>query len=777
MLLLVTTATTCAPIVKTHAGAPCAALHCRLIVATLAIIPAPLLAADVGWLPDASWSVSLLTSAVLLLVILRYRNRANALVRAQQALRARDQRLNLVIGASSDGYWDYDLANGMVCRSALDLEQGSTLERSFAAARFRTRVHADDRYKFDQAFGRQASGQDRQMELEFRLVDGNRMRWFILRGAAVQRDDQGMPTRLAGTFRDITEVRKAQRIGRIAEEVIESMREAVAVTNARHEFVTVNPAFEQITGFAAEEIIGQFNGLLNSDRQDLATYQRARLELERDGQWTGELWQRRSNGSEWLMAVRTSRIELSTDNELLYVSVIADISERRRNEHRLQRLASHDPLTGVANRNTFMQQLNRALAERVPGEATLGVLEIDVDRLKHVNETFGHDAGDELLQAVALRLEACLSEGDLLARLGSDEFAITPLGAHSAEALVWYAQFLITAFNEPFPVRGHPIAVTPSIGISLWPDHGLDALHLMNAADSAMYEAKAEGRNTYRFYSPARYRANRERLELERRIRLAVERNEFLLVYQPRYSVATKRVTGFEALLRWQHPERGLISPEQFVDILEETGLIVAIGRWVLSEAMAQVREWRQHGHPMVSVSVNVSHRQLREGALHQFIAILLNELGLPGSALELEITESQLMADPEAAIAQLDELHRLGLRLAIDDFGTGYSSLSHLRRLPIDILKIDKAFVADLPADADSGVIIETILGMARTLNLRVVAEGVENEAQARYLINLGVDEIQGFWFSRPIPAENCLALLEGRDARHASLRSVAAS
>lgn len=766
------------PIVKTHPGAPREARLRRLIVVTLAMIPEHLLAAvDGSWLPNASWSVSLLMLAVLALVIVRCRDRANELVRMQLALRERDQRLNLVIGASSDGYWDFDLASGMVYRSALDLEQSSTIERSFAAAQFRTRVHVDDRLKFDQAFGGQNTGLDRRVELEFRLVDDSRTRWFILRGATVQCDNEGKPTRLAGTFRDITEVRKAQRIGRIAEEVIESMREAVAVTNARHEFVTVNPAFAQITGFAAEEIIGQFNGLLNSDRHNLAFYQRARLELESDGQWAGELWQRRKNGSEWLMEVRTSRIELSADNELLYVSVISDISERRRNEHRLQRLASHDPLTGVANRSTFMRQLNMALAKRDPESMTLGMLEIDVDRLKHVNETFGHDAGDELLQAVALRLEACLSEGDLLARLGSDEFAIAPLGAHGAEGLVWYAQFLISAFNEPFSVRGHPIAVTPSIGISLWPDHGLDALHLMNAADSAMYEAKAEGRNTYRFYSPARYLANRQRLELERRIRLAVERNEFLLVYQPRYSVATQRVTGFEALLRWQHPQRGLVSPEEFVDILEETGLIVPIGRWVLSEALAQVREWRQHGHPTVSVAVNVSHRQLREGALHQFIAILLNELGLHGSALELEITESQLMDDPEAAIAQLDELHRLGLRVAIDDFGTGYSSLSHLRRLPIDILKIDKAFVADLPADADSGVIIETILGMARTLNLKVVAEGVEKEAQARFLINLGVDEIQGFWFSRPIPAENCLALLEGREARHASLRSVAAS
>jgi EAL domain-containing protein (putative c-di-GMP-specific phosphodiesterase class I) len=346
--------------------------------------------------------------------------------------------------------------------------------------------------------------------------------------------------------------------------------------------------------------------------------------------------------------------------------------------------------------------------------------------------------------------------------------------ARSADALVWYAQFLISAFNEPFAVRGRAITVTPSIGISVWPEHGRDSRHLVNAADSAMYESKEAGRNTFRFYTPARSMAVRERLELERRIRLAVERNEFLLMYQPRYSVAAARVTGFEALLRWRHPDRGLVGPDEFISVLEETGLIVPVGRWVLSEALAQVRDWRQHGHPGAAVSVNISHRQIKDGTLQQFIAILLNELGLRGDALELEITESQLMDDPDDAIAQLEEVHRLGLRVAIDDFGTGYSSLAYLRKLPIDILKVDKAFVADLPGDADSGVIIETVLGMARTLKLKVVAEGVENEAQARFLANLGIDEIQGYWFSRPIPAENCLAVLDGKGTRTATLRSV---
>jgi diguanylate cyclase (GGDEF)-like protein/PAS domain S-box-containing protein len=708
------------------------------------------------------------------LVALRYRHRARQLAAAQAALKERDERLKLALGAASDGYWDYDLTRNIVYRSAVDLEHGSVVERTFKPAEFRQRLHRDDRGKFEAALARHVSGQERQIEVEFRLVDGVETRWILMRGATVERAADGQPVRLAGTFRNISEMRKAQRISRIAQEVIESMHEAVAVTNVNHEFVTVNPAFERMTGFAAEEISGQSSALLNSDRHDPDFYRRARKSLDGSGQWVGELWQRRKNGGELLVAVSTSRIVLAPDDEQLYVSVLSDITERRHNERRLERLASHDPLTGVANRNAFVQELNAQLAASNPRDGVLGVLEIDLDRLKHVNETLGHDAGDALLQAVALRLEACLSDGDLLARLGSDEFAISPIAARTAEALVWYAQFLISAFSEPFSVQGRAIAVTPSIGISLWPEHGHDARHLINAADSAMYESKAEGRNTFRFYSPARYQAIRERMGLELRIRQAVERNEFLLLYQPRYSVAAGRVTGFEALLRWRHPERGLVSPDEFIGLLEETGLIVPVGRWVLSEALAQVREWRQRGHPQVSVSVNVSQRQLREGTLHQFIAILLNELGLNGNALELEITESQLMDDPDAAIAQLEDLHRLGLRVAIDDFGTGYSSLSYLRRLPIDILKIDQAFVADVPADADSGVIIETILGMARTLKLKVVAEGVENEAQARFLSNLGADEIQGFWFSRPITAENCLALLDGRGPKHAGLRSV---
>lgn len=742
------------------------------ILLTGMIYPALAHADDSSW---HHWSVDLLVVGFAALMVLRYRNRVQELAQAQEALRERDERLKLALGASSDGYWDFDLARDVIYRSAVDMDKGLVVERTFTGIEFKHRIHRDDVQKFDAALARHLSGKDRLLEVEFRMQDGgDRMRFVAVRGATVKRNGEGAPLRIAGTFRDLSMMRNAQRLSRIAEEVIESMQEAVAVTNQSHEFVMVNPAFEAMSGFKVDEIVGQSSALLNSDRHDPDFYRRLRNTLEQSGQWQGEIWQRRKNGEERLLALRTNRIELDQDGERLFVSVLADITERRHDERRLERLASHDGLTGVASRNFFMQQLDQLLERSSPNDGVLGVLEIDLDRLKHVNETLGHDAGDELLQAVALRLEACLSPGDLLARLGSDEFAIAPTAARDTDALVWYAQFLISAFNEPFPLRGRQIAITPSIGISLWPEHGWDARHLVNAADSAMYEAKGEGRNTFRFYSPARNQAIRDRLELERRVRIAVERNEFLLLYQPRYSVSSQRVTGFEALLRWRHPERGLVSPDEFVGILEETGLVVPVGRWVLSEALAQVREWRQRGYHDVSVSVNVSQRQIRDGTLQQFVAILLNELGLRGDALEIEITESQLMDDPESAIAQLDELHRLGLRIAIDDFGTGYSSLSHLRRLPIDILKVDKAFVADLPGDSDSGVIIETIFGMARTLKLGVVAEGVETEPQARFLSNLGIDEIQGYWFSRPITADNCLPLLEGKGVRHATLRSV---
>ncbi len=747
-----------------HRWAPALALVCALpSAATAAENP-------VG---GQHWSVYVLLAVVAALVGLRYRARVRELAAAQAAVKERDERVKLALAASSDGYWHYDLVRDVIYSSAADLDIDAVVDREYTPGELRQRLHRDDIGKIEAAMARHLSGQAREIEAEFRLQGGERTRWLLMRGAIVERAEDGRPLRIAGTFRDVSEVRKAQRASRIAEEVIESMQEAVAVTNAGHEFVTVNPAFERMTGYRAAELVGQSNSLLNSERHDYEHYRRLRSALEASGQWEGELWQRCKSGEERLLALRISRI-VAPDGERLYVSVLSDITERRRNEHRLQRLASHDPLTGVANRNAFTSALDAMLQAANPAEGLYGVLEIDLDRLKHVNEMLGHEAGDELLQAVALRLEACLSQGDLLARLGSDEFAIAPQSARTPEALVWYAQFLISAFGEPFQLRGRPVALTPSIGISVWPEHGTDARHLINAADSAMYEAKSAGRNTFRFHSQARMRTIRERLDLERRIRLAVERSEFLLMYQPRYSVAAGRVTGFEALLRWRHPERGLVSPEEFVGVLEETGLVVPVGRWVLSEALAQVREWRLHGHADVSVSVNISQRQIREGSLHQFIAILLNELGLKGDALELEITESQLMDDPDEAVAILEELHRLGLRVAIDDFGTGYSSLAYLRKLPIDILKVDKAFVADVPGDADSSVIIETVLGMARTLKLKVVAEGVENEAQARFLANLGIDEIQGYWYSRPILAENAKALLDGRGPRHAGLRAV---
>ena len=723
---------------------------------------------------DTHLLLDILLVVLLLLVILRYRMRVAELRAAERALRQSELRVRAALSATSDGYWEWDLIGQRILRSALD-DNGQLVEREYRLDEFRQAVHPDDLARFDAALGSLLTAASDSLDVEFRMRSSRfPWRWVVARGAVSARDAGGQAQRLAGTFRDITDTREAQRLSRVAEAVIERMQEAVAVTDAHFNFVTVNPGFERMTGFASEDIIGQSTALLNSDRHDPEHYRQVRAELSEHGRWQGELWQRRKDGVELLLELKITRIKIEPDGEELYVSVIDDITERRRNENRLQRLASHDPLTGLLNRGAFLQQLDSLLLRAEGKIDCVAVLEIDLDRLKAVNESYGHDVGDELLHAVSQRLAACSAAGDLIARLSSDEFALVPRDARTQDEALWQAKFLLNAFAEPFQLGSRSIRVTPSIGISFWPEHGLDARHLINAADSAMYDAKAQGRNTLRVYAPERDRRLRERLALERGVRQAVERGEFVLLYQPRYSTSSQTVTGFEALLRWKHPERGLVGPDEFVSILEDTGLIVQVGRWVLSEALSQVRDWRQHGHENVAVSVNVSQRQLADGTLHRFLAILLNEIGLRGDALELEITESELLQEPEVSVRVLEDLHKLGVQVAIDDFGTGYSSLGQLRRLPIDILKIDKAFVGDLPAAADSGVIIETIIGMARTLKMRVVAEGVENEAQARFLMNLGVDEIQGYWYARPMPAANCLPLLQGQDARKLGLRPV---
>ena len=444
-----------------------------------------------------------------------------------------------------------------------------------------------------------------------------------------------------------------------------------------------------------------------------------------------------------------------------YRGVTRDITQRRQAEERVRYLASHDSLTALPNRATYSELLNHLLARTEPGPGLFAVLFIDLDRFKTINDSLGHEAGDALLCAVTARLKDCLRSSDVVARLGGDEFVMLLPGLHGREDAARVARKVLAEVIRPVPLAGRECRVTASIGIAMHPDDGRDESTLMAHADVAMYQAKEAGKNTFQFYDSRHEALSLQRLAIEAALRHALERDELSLHYQAQLDLASDRIDGVEALLRWQHPELGAVSPATFIPLAEESGLILPIGRWVLRTACAQNVAWQRAGLPPVRVAVNLSPRQLADPDLLAEVRDVLAETGLAPGLLELEVTESSVMHHVERALAVLGELKAMGVRLAIDDFGTGYSSLAQLKRFPIDTLKVDRSFIRDLPADAEDRAITEAIIAMGRTLGLTIVAEGVETREQQQFLRDRACDQMQGYGFARPVPPGDFAELL----------------
>jgi diguanylate cyclase (GGDEF)-like protein len=431
-------------------------------------------------------------------------------------------------------------------------------------------------------------------------------------------------------------------------------------------------------------------------------------------------------------------------------------------EEAVKFVATHDALTGLPNRVMFNQRLTHALAQAQRYGRRLAVLFIDLDRFKIINDTLGHESGDVLLREVAARLTDNLRTTDTVARLGGDEFVVLVEEVADPLYLAGVAQKLITALSAGFPLSGQEYHVTASIGVSTYPDDGEDQQTLLKNADIAMYRAKEQGRNSFQFYSAQMNVHSVERLSLESGLRRALERNELTLHYQPQVDIRRGHITGMEALARWQHPELGLVPPDKFIHIAEETGLIVPIGQWVLQTACELQRVWHGLGIPDVRVAVNLSPRQFVHGDLLKEVLRALEQTGCLASCLELEITEGMVMHNPQRAVALLNQLKEMGVRVAIDDFGTGYSSLAYLKRFPIDSLKIDRSFILDIPGDKDDAAITQAVIAMAHSLELKVIAEGVETREQFNFLRKYRCDEMQGYYFSKPLPADQATALLQ---------------
>jgi len=574
-------------------------------------------------------------------------------------------------------------------------------------------------------------------------------------------DARGKATQSVGVMRDVTASRDADARLLLAAQVFRQSGEGILITDPQHRIVKVNQAFTTITGFSEADALGQNTRIFWSGRHDAAFFRTMWEQIHVRGHWQGEIWSRRKDGGVYPQWLSMSRVADAAGQATHFIASFSDITQRKDAEEHIWRLAHYDLLTGLPNRVLLSDRALQALQMAHRSHDPMALLFIDLDHFKNVNDSLGHAIGDRLLIAVTARMKAALRDQDTLSRTGGDEFILLLPGTDAAGA-AHVAQKLLQLAQQHYLVEQHELTVTPSIGIALYPANGQDFDLLSKCADAAMYRAKQHGRNTFCFFTAEIQAQATRALQLENGLRRALERGQMSLHYQPQRSLRSKCIVGAEALLRWQHPELGTVSPAEFIPIAESSGLITSIGEWVLRTAVQQLKAWHDAGMAPMTMAVNLSAVQFKQHHLSELVERILEEAGVAPHSLELELTESVASDDPVAAMAVMDSLHACGVRMSIDDFGTGYSSLSYLKRFKVYKLKIDQSFVHSLISNPEDRAIVTAIIAMARSLGLRTIAEGVETQAQMEYLCSLGCDEMQGYWFSRPLAADRFKAFVD---------------
>ena len=711
-------------------------------------------------------SASLLLFVGLLLVLV-------GLFRAQQreaaaltGLRRNKEQLRRAQRIACLGSWEMDL-DSLRISAADDLLEIFGIDAKipdFDYADFLSMVHSEDRTMVDRLVFEAIARRTRlQIEHRLQLPDG-RIK-HVLETAEIHPGESVGQWVMLGTTQDVTDQHRIESKLLLLASAFMHSREAILITDRDNRIVTVNPAFSKLTGYAESEVMGRDPGMLSSGRTTREEYQVMWRAIAEQDFWQGELWDRRKDGGIYPKWVAISSIRDAQGQVCNYIAHFTDISAERAAEEQLQHLAHHDALTGLFNRVSLKMRLDQAIAQARRDNDRIALLFIDLDRFKIINDTLGHHIGDKLLIEVAKRLRDSVRESDIVARFGGDEFVVMLNGVEKTSAAAMVAEKLVRNIGDPYVIEGYDLFTTPSIGIAIYPDDGPDVDVLMRNADAAMYHAKAAGRNNFQFFDARMNDAALERLQLENSLRQALAREEFCVHYQPIIDVASGRISALEALVRWQHPSRGMVPPASFIGIAEETGLIQPIGEWVFWKACRQLADFNEAGFRGLKMTINISALQLRNGNLPVIARGAIEAFGFEPETLVFEITESVAMQHPEETANILEQLSNMGVGLAIDDFGTGYSSLSYLRMFPIDHLKLDRSFVKEIGEGPDSAVICDATIGLGHNLGLEIVAEGVETEGQFEYLRQKGCDFVQGYLFSRPVPYEAMLGLLQQRN------------
>lgn len=674
------------------------------------------------------------------------------------------ERLKLALDAAQEALWDWSLNEQQeVFFSATYCANLGYTQEEFGNNQhaWQSRLLPEERERIYRMVMRFIAEGDGNYDSTYRMRHkDNSVRWIRSRGRLIK-NAAGVPVRFIGIAQDITAQRGAEERLQQANAVFESTHEGILITDHTNTIVHINPAFSKITGYSAEDVIGQTPRIFKSGRHTEEFYKSLWTTLEANNEWSGEIWNRRKNG-EILPQYQTIRLIRDENGFISHnVAIFSDISLLKGSQSELNYLSHYDPLTGLANRSQLYQRLKSILQSAIEEQKNCTLFLIDLDHFKNINESLGHSIGDQLLQAVAQRIRRNIHSKCTLARIGGDEFVVISETCSTPSEAALVAQQIIKASKEAFNLNNNQLFISASIGICMFPRAGNSVEEVMRNADSALSKAKASGRETFAFYSSELTEQAFQRIRIASELRQALSNNELQVHYQPVFTIDEHKVVGCEALVRWNHPQRGLIAPNDFIPIAEENGLIRSIDEWVLEHVCAQMHTWQASGLQLQFAAVNLSSRSLSDEKLPQKIAKILERTHIGAQHIELEVTESAVMENPQSADEILKELRQLGVSLSIDDFGTGYSSLSRLKSLPVHKLKIDQSFISNLPASTEDVAIARAIIALGNSIGLAVQAEGIETAEQMRFLQQQGCPLGQGYWFGRPMPLEAFSAFL----------------